>query len=312
MKVYPECIPCYMKQVYNILKFIDADRDLSIKVLRECSRFIAEDLNPDESPGHNATYIHRLFKKIVGVNDPFKPLKDKYTDIALRWEPEIEKTFYEPAEDKLDIAVRLAAVGNIIDFGIPRESEKKGNEAFEPSAFDLTEEVKNLLQQKFAYYDKEIFERFIVPGKTVLYVADNAGEIVFDKFLLRYLKEKGMKIIFAVRGGPILNDATIEDALKSGIDKIVDELITTGGDFIGIDFAYVGKEFKEAWEKAHVIISKGQANIETLEIIDDRDIFFILKAKCNAMAEELRCNKGELIFLYNKHLIEMKSEDSDV
>ena len=308
MNVYPECIPCFLKQVYNILKFIDADKNLSIEILQETCKLIGEKLEPDKSPGHNATKIHKMFKSKVGVHDPFKPLKDKYTEIALKLEPEIEERFYNPAYDKLDMAVRLAAVGNVIDFGVPREEKKErdSNHQF----FDLEKEIETILSQKFAYYDKEIFERFIVPGKWILYVADNAGEIVFDKFLIRYLKEKGMKISFAVRGGPILNDATIEDALKSGIDEIVDKLITTGGDFIGIDFEYVSEEFKTEWEKAYVIISKGQANIETLENINSKDIFFILKAKCNAMAKELNCNKDDLIFVYNKHLLEIKNEDT--
>ncbi len=309
MKVHPECIPCFNKQILSILKFIEADRGLSLKVLKETCGLIAEKLEPEKSPGHNATYIHKLFKKIVGVNDPFKPLKDKYTEIALQLEKEIEEKFYQPTTDKLDMAVKLAAIGNVIDFGVPMEHQKTVKPD-KPAFFDLEKEIETFLYQKFAYFDKEIFERFIVSGKKVLYIGDNAGEIVFDKFLLKFLKKQGMIITFVVRGGPILNDATIEEALKSGIDEIADNLITTGNDFIGIDFDFVGEDFQAEWNKAHVIISKGQANIETLETINNKDIFFILKSKCNPMAKELHCKKGDLIFLYNKHLLEIKNEDS--
>ncbi len=297
MKVYPECLPCFMKQIYNVLKVSDADEVTSFKVLRKSAKFIAEELNIEKSPGHNATFLHRLFKELTQINDPYKFLKDKYTEVALSLEPEVYEKVYVTSSNKLETAIRLAAVGNVIDFGVPHK-------------FSIEEELENILSQNFAYFDIEIFERFLVPNKTVLYVADNAGEIVFDKFLLRELKDRGLQIVFAVRGKPILNDATVEDAAKSGITEIVDELITTGNDFIGIDFEFCSDEFKKNWDNAYFIISKGQANIETLDNINEKDIFFILKAKCEPMAKELLCSRNDLIFLYNKHLTEIKGENT--
>jgi len=297
MKVYPECIPCFLRQIYNVLRVSEAESDVSFKVLRRSAKFISDELDISRSPGHNATLLHRMFREMTKINDPYKFLKDKYTEVALGLEPEIYEKVYLPAEDRLEVAVKLAAVGNVIDFGVPRK-------------FDIYAELENFMSQKFAYFDIEIFKRFLVPNKEVLYVADNAGEIVFDKFLLRELKERGLKVTFAVRGGPVLNDATVEDALKSGIQELVDELITTGRDFIGIDLDFASEEFREKWERAFLIISKGQANIETLENVDNKDIFFILKAKCNPMAEELMCQRNDLIFLYNKHLSELKVEGS--
>ena len=298
MKVYPDCIPCFMKQILNVSKIAEVPDSLTIEILRESAKFISKDLRFDKSPGHNATFLHRIFKERTKINDPYKLLKDKYNEIALKLEPYLEEEFYRQSEDPLSIAIRLAAAGNVIDFGIPRE-------------FDLLEDIKNLLHLSFAYFDVAILERFFVPGKQVLYVADNAGEIVFDKFLLKELKRKGLRVVLAVRGGPILNDATVEDALKTGAADIVDELITTGKDFIGIDFDFISEEFKQHWEKSLFVISKGQANFETLDGIDSKDIFFILKAKCPPVAEELKCQVNDLIFLYNKHLLEIKeSEDS--
>ncbi|WP_163329391.1 damage-control phosphatase ARMT1 family protein [Desulfurobacterium thermolithotrophum] len=292
MKVYPECIPCFMKQILNVSRIADIPDSTIMEVLKESAKFVAKDLKINKSPGHNATFLHRIFKEKTKIQDPYKSLKDKYTEIALRLEPYLEEEFYRKSDDQLSMAIRLAALGNVIDFGIPRE-------------FDLLEEIKNLLHIPFAYFDVAILERFFVPGKPVLYVADNAGEIVFDKFLLRELKNRGLKVIFAVRGGPILNDATVEDALKSGIAEVVDELITTGKDFIGIDFDFVSEEFKNYWDRAFFVISKGQANFETLDGINSKDIFFILKAKCKPVAKELNCNVNDLIFLYNKHLLEI-------
>ena len=298
MKVYPLCLPCFLNQVRKAAEVAGLSRERTIEIEREVARFLWKDLQPDKSPGHNATYIHRIFKKMSGIEDPYKTLKDKYNSIALRLEPYLAKEFYDKAENKLAAAIRLAALGNVIDFGIPR-------------AFDLEEEIKNFFKTPFAYFDEAIIERFLVPGKTVLYVADNAGEIVFDKFLIRELKERGLKVVLAVRGGPILNDATVEDAVKTGVNEIADQLITTGRDYIGIDFEFASEEFKKVWNRSFFVVSKGQANFETLDGVDNKDIFFILKAKCQAVALELRCNVGELVFLYNKHLLEMKEENGE-
>ncbi len=297
MKVYPECLPCFLRQVLNVCKVAGIERGESISILRDVSKFLYKELNPEKSPGHNATLIHRLFKEKTGVSDPYKELKEKYNVIALKLETHLRESVFEKAEDKLSVAIRLAALGNVIDFGVP-------------DPFNLEEEVRNFFKTPFAYFDVAILERFLVPGKTVLYVADNAGEIVFDKFLMEELKKAGLKVVLAVRGGPILNDATVEDALKTGAADIADELITTGKDFIGVDFEFVSQEFKEHWDRALFVISKGQANFETLDGIDSKDIFFILKAKCNPVAEELRCNRGDLVFLYNKRLLEMKDEEN--
>ncbi len=296
MRVYPECLPCFLNQIVKTAKVAGLSREDTISIERKVAKFLYKDLKPELSPGYNATFVHRIFKKESKVEDPFKNLKDKYNSIALKLEPILYEEFYLKAENRLAVAVKLAALGNVIDFAVP-------------TSFDLEREIKDFFKTPFAYYDEAIFERFLVSGKSVLYLADNAGEIVFDKFLIRELKERGLKVVLAVRGAPILNDATLEDALKVKIDEVVDDIVDSGSDVIGIDLKGAPKAFKEAWDKAFFVISKGQANFETLDEVYEKDIFFILKAKCNPVARELRCNKGELIFLYNKHLLEIREKD---
>ncbi|WP_456342857.1 damage-control phosphatase ARMT1 family protein [Thermovibrio sp.] len=293
MRVYPECLPCFLNQIVKTAKACGLEEEKTIEVEREAAKFIYKNLRPEKSPGYNATFIHRIFKEKTKISDPFKALKEKYNSIAMKLEPVLYQEYYQKAENGLAVAVKLAALGNVIDFAVP-------------SVFDLEEEIKNFFKTPFAYYDEAIFERFLVPGKTALYLADNAGEIVFDKFLVRELKERGLKVVLAVRGAPILNDATVEDAIKTGIAELVDEVIDSGSDIIGIDLDRAPEKFREHWKRAYFVISKGQANFETLDGIYDKDIFFILKAKCNPVARELKCKKGELIFLYNKHLLELK------
>ncbi len=296
MRVYPECLPCFLNQIVKTAKVAELSREDTISIERKVAKFLYKDLKLELSPGYNATFVHRIFKEESGVEDPFKNLKDKYNSIALKLEPILYEEFYLKSENRLAVAVKLAALGNVIDFAVP-------------TSFDLEKEIKDFFKTPFAYYDEAILERFLVPGKSVLYLADNAGEIVFDKFLIRELKERGLKVILAVRGAPILNDATLEDALKVKVDEIVDEIVESGSDVIGIDLKGAPKAFKEAWDRAFFVISKGQANFETLDEVYEKDIFFILKAKCNPVARELRCNKGELIFFYNKHLLDIREEN---
>jgi len=293
MRVYPECLPCFLNQIVRTARAAGLNRDKTIEIEREVARFIHKGLEPELSPGYNATFVHRIFKEKSGIEDPFKALKEKYNAIALKLEPILYEEFYLKAENRLEVAIKLAALGNVIDFAAPIE-------------VNLEEEIRNFFKTPFAYYDEVIFERFLVPGKSALYIADNAGEIVFDKFLMRELKERGLKVILAVRGAPVLNDATPEDAIKTGAAEIADELVTTGSDIIGVDLKSAPEEFMEAWRRAYFVISKGQANFETLDEVYDKDIFFLLKAKCEPVATELRCKKGELIFLYNKHLLDVR------
>jgi len=297
VKLSPECVPCFLKQVVNVSKIAGLGREETFKILKETAVLIAQNLQPQATPGHNATIVHRFFKEKTKIDDPYRTVKDKFNNIAMSLESEIEEKFFQKAEDKLSVAIKISALGNVIDFGVPRK-------------FDLEKEIESFFTQKFAYFDIAIFERFLVPGKTVLLIGDNAGEIVFDKFLVRVLKEHKLKVILAVRGSPILNDATIEDAVKTGIAEIVDDVITTGNDFIGVELQSAPEEFKKVWKQSYFVISKGQANFETLNHITDKDIFFILKAKCKPVARELNCRVNDLIFLYNKKLAKLRDENS--
>jgi len=297
MKVYPICLPCFLNQVRKTAEVAGLSREKAIEIEREVAKFIWKELDPEKSPGHNATFVHRIFKKTSGVHDPYGALKKEYNSLALNLEPILREKIYDKVENKLAAAIKLAALGNVIDFAVP-------------SKFDLEKEINQFFKTPFAYFDEAILDRFLVSGKTVLYVADNAGEIVFDKFLVSELKKRGLRVVLAVRGAPILNDATVEDAVSTGIADMVDEIVTTGADYIGVDFEFASQEFKRAWEKSYFVISKGQANFETLDGVKNKDIFFILKAKCKAVAEELSCNVGDLVFLYNKKLIEVKNEEA--
>ena len=180
----------------------------------------------------------------------------------------------------------MAIAGNIIDFGVK-------------SSLSELEVKKTINDSLSGYLDPEQvrdFKKAVMEAEEILYLADNAGEIVFDHLLIEQLPIE--KITVVVKGSPVINDATMEDANVIGLGRIV-EVIDNGSDGPGTILHTCSKIFLERFEKADLIISKGQGNYETLSGID-KDIFFLLKVKCPVISEDIGCNVGEMILQKTK------------
>jgi uncharacterized protein with ATP-grasp and redox domains len=139
--------------------------------------------------------------------------------------------------------------------------------------------------------DLDGFRNAAAAAKDILYIADNAGEIVFDRLLIKQIGPE--KITFVVKGGPIINDATIEDAQAAGLTDLM-KVIDTGDDAPGTILEFCSEDFQHCFEAADLVIAKGQGNYETLSNID-KNIFFLVKAKCPVIARDLGCEVGETI-----------------
>jgi uncharacterized protein with ATP-grasp and redox domains len=232
--------------------------------------------------------IHRYVKEVSNNSDPYKEVKEKFNNAAklLCDELQLEK-FIESSEDPFGTAVRIAIAGNIIDFGVTSSiDENKVKETVEAC---LEADIKGNAS-------RELMEA-VYKAKKILYLGDNAGEIVFDKLLIKRLPCE--KITFVVKGEPIINDATMEDAEKVGMTELVN-VIDNGADIPGTILRYCSLEFREKFEEADLIISKGQGNYETLSEISNKKIFFLLKAKCPVIAEDLQCQVGDIVLKCNQ------------
>jgi uncharacterized protein with ATP-grasp and redox domains len=186
----------------------------------------------------------------------------------------------------LETAFRLAIAGNIIDLGVKTSIAES----------DIEKIITNCLTADF---DKSHFEYFIDSvsrSERILYLTDNAGEIIFDKLLIEQLPLE--KITVAVRGKPVINDATMEDAEFAGLTNIVN-VIDNGSDAPGTILEDCSQDFRDCFEKADLIIAKGQGNYETLSEINKK-IFFILKVKCPVIARNIGCEVGEMILQKSK------------
>jgi len=284
MKIFLDCIPCFVRQALDSARLATDDEQIHEKVVREVL-CLSADLDMSQSPPAIGQKIHRLIRKWIGNNDPYHRIKEQFNNLALKLYPELEERVRE-SEDPFAAAIRLAIAGNIIDFGVTTSLAES--------------DVEKTIEQSFQGYlnDTKIqeFKFAVTEAEKILYLADNAGEIVFDRFLIEQLPME--KVTVVVKGDPVINDATMEDAKTAGLPNIV-EVIDNGSDTPGTILETCSQTFRDRFEDADLIIAKGQGNYETLSDLD-KNIFFILKAKCPVIARDLGCEIGEMILRKSK------------
>ncbi len=234
----------------------------------------------DQSPAANATRAVKAVHRATGNEDPYKEIKEEQNRLALDLELEARAIIGRSA-DRIETALLLSAFGNVIDLGAQ-------------DSFDLSKELSTQFRQGFARSQIHEFRKELGRSRRLLFLADNAGEIVFDRILLETLPPELEKIV-AVKSGPIINDATIADAITAGADRVA-RVITTGGSDLGINRDNCSEEFLQTLEKADLVVAKGHANFETLNE-EKKGVFFLLKAKCPVVARALNVETGSLVFL---------------
>jgi hypothetical protein len=281
MKTNTHCIPCFLRQANEALDRIDISDKSKRKILKKISDVIFE-VPFDKSPPHVAREVYKIISKETGISDIYKKEKKHANDLVLGLYDELKKRI-QSSKDPLFEALRLAAIGNIIDLGVK-------------SSFNLEEELREDLNQEFKIFEYDIFREKLDKAESILYLADNSGEIVFDKLLIESIKKP---VILAVRGRPIINDVTLDDAQYCGLNEVA-KVISSGSDAPAAVLDSCSDEFLDIYNKADFIISKGQGNFEELS---DRDepIFFIFKAKCPAVASHLGVAVGDMILSYKAH-----------
>ncbi|MDH4209673.1 MAG: ARMT1-like domain-containing protein [Anaerolineae bacterium] len=284
MKATPACIPCYLRQALAAAREVTEDAERQRHVLTEVAKILPE-LPLESTPAHNSTRVLWRAQEVLGCDDPWAAQKRHYSELALHTYPQL-KVLVEGSPDPLGTALRIAAAGNVIDLGI-----------LGGGSVDVEGMLNELLSKGFATDDSDLLRRAIRRSRDVLYLIDNAGETLFDRVLIEELISWGLRVTVAAKGQPILNDATVEDARMAGLDQVA-EVVSNGSPMIGTALESCSQEFLDLFERAQVIISKGQANFETLNEIG-KPIFFILKAKCPEVARELGVSVGEVVAMFS-------------
>jgi len=296
MRTYLDCFPCFVRQALDAARFATDDEEIHKRVVRDALRLAAE-TDMHRPPPFIGQQVHRLIREITGQEDPYHEQKHRSNELALRLYAEMRQDV-EEASNPLEAAVRLAIAGNILDFGVNSQLEHAHAEKVIGAA----------LCEEFDDTELSAFSEALDQAKDVLYLGDNAGEIVFDRVLIEKLPYA--KVTFVVKGSPVINDVTMEDAETAGLIDMI-EVITNGSDAPGTILENCSPAFRERFRRADLIVAKGQANYESLRDVD-KDIFFILKAKCPVIARDLGCEIGDMILRRNKEFGERwNAEDEE-
>ncbi len=270
MKTSLDCIPCLLRQTLEAARLVSADPAVHEQLMREVLRWTAEmDLN--QSPPAMAQRIHRRLRAITGQDDPYLEAKTRHNHLALELLPEL-RIEIQASGSPLLTAARMAIAGNMIDMGV------NGN----VTEADVRQAMRQALVEPF-FGEQEQFRQAIDKARSILYLADNAGEIVFDRLLIEQIPPE--RVTLVVRGAPVINDATLADAQAVGLTEIID-VVDNGSDAPGTLLEDCSPDFRRRFADADLIIAKGQGNFESLSH-QPGNLFFLFKVKCLLVANHI-------------------------
>jgi damage-control phosphatase, subfamily I len=278
-----DCVPCLMRQAREAIGYAGVQSSEGFEVLREVLQLMAR-LDWKLPPPVLGQQVHWLIRRLTRCDDPYAQVKKRLNRKAARLYPAWRRRFHQQ-HPPMEAAVRLAIVGNLLDVGAKTRMDDGAIRAAFTDALTAPLQGSSVAD----------FTERVRRADSILYLADNAGEIFFDRDLISQLPAG--KVAVAVRGSPVLNDATCLDAQQAGLaDRC--EIISNGSDAPGTILSDCSPEFQTRFETADLVIAKGQGNYESL-FGADRDIFFLLKVKCDVLARALNFPIGSLV-LYRK------------
>lgn len=295
MKIKPECLACLMDRAQFECDRLFREESDKFGALGEVIRFLSTHLEADElhSPPFYGTERERILQRRSGVHDPHAEAKRLNNDLARSLLPAAER-FFAAATDKLEAVIRIAAAANSMEYGV------KGYEYSEArfaQIFDRT------LHEQLVWNRTEILAA-IRAHERILYLTDNAGEIVFDVFVVRKLVNLGKAVVISPKSAPVLNDATVEDLKEAGISGSEEGIrIVPSGAYIGLSLEEATDAFLDVFrDERYLVMAKGMGNYEAISEFETRAnlglkgrLLYILRAKCEPVARSLGVNRGDLI-----------------
>lgn len=276
MKIYLDCYPCFLRQAIHAARLAGCDSSRQYAVVSNTLKLL-QDLQPGMTPPEIARLVHGMVRDESSVADPYVDAKADSTRAALALYPRL-RALVDDSDDPLTVALRLSIAGNIIDLGVA------------DGYHDLWQTVERVLAQPYAIDHEAALRAGLTRADHVLFLADNAGETVFDRLLIEAIDRP---VIYAVKGSPTLNDATREDAVAAGLDTVA-RIVSNGTDAPGTILPLCSEEFLEIFRSAPLVIAKGQANYETLSDAGSR-VFCLLQIKCPVIAEDIGSPVGGIV-----------------
>lgn len=294
MKATLDCLECIAAQALRAARVATSDPELQREVLNSVLKEIPG-LELSKSPAELSLLVYELTAAMTGNYDPYSGLKHSQNELALAMEMDLRE-LVEDSTDHLVTALHLAAAGNVIDLGIRHTEE-----------IDVWAEVRNVMQERFSIDHTEVLRKSLATCKDLVYLLDNAGEIVFDKILIEEL-QKYTAVTAVVKAGPMINDALLQDAEQVGLTRLCD-VIDNGGAFVGSPLDLVPKTFLDRLHRADIIIGKGQGNYETLDEFPG-NVFLLLKAKCRIISRHMGVEYGQVALISNRELQRLREAEA--
>ncbi len=281
MKLEPECVTCIFSQALRVCETLRVDKETTKKVLDAVALMVPE-FSFSQTPPQVAARVYPRIAEILGVEDIYRDYKAEAVRHAAAMIGPVKKRVLESG-DRLHAALKASVAGNVIDLAATH-------------SFSLDEEVARVFETPFAVDDSEALRQMLAEAKTLLVIGDNTGEHLFDKILLEQIRAlyPEVRIGYAVRGRPIINDVTLKDAEEAGIGEVA-QIIDSGVDTPGFDLDRLSDEARNYYENADLVISKGMGNYESLNDVSIKPTFYLMKVKCNVVAASLNREIGDII-----------------
>lgn len=295
MRTYEECIPCLAGQIRRVAELATNDREKRAEIISNALKTLAE-MGFENPPPYLGQTLYRTVKELSGNADPYKEFKRHFNRVGLELYPELRKIVGK-SNVPFRTSVLISLAGNIIDFAPDHQIRLLYTiHKFldDPPVIDFIPDLKRALEK----------------ARTVLIIGDNAGETIFDRLFIESAPKK-QDYFYAVRGGAVINDATIDDALESGINR-VSTVLSTGSDAPGVILNDCSSSFRNVFEVADVVVAKGMGNFETLCDIRHKKIFFILIAKCDLVAKHVGCSVGDGIVMQKNEGVALFEPDNNL
>ncbi|MFW5996910.1 MAG: damage-control phosphatase ARMT1 family protein [Lentisphaeria bacterium] len=286
MKTHPQCVECFERQASDACLMADVSTELYKQIMESVRRKI-KNFPSDHPPVEMASDIHELVRSLAGVEDPYAKIKEKSNKVSRAAFPPLRELIKQSSEPFLT-AVKTAIAGNVIDFGAFSADQMRQSR--------IIDKIENMAEEPLIGDTAEELHKAVNSSEQILFIGDNAGECFFDYLLLEQLPLS--KVVYAVRGGPVLNDATIKDAQEAGIPEIC-QVQDTGDQTPGVVLERSSQQFIRTLKNSDLVIAKGQGNYESLSEYSDRTYAFLTKVKCDVIAQDIGFEKGSNVIRIN-------------
>ena len=284
MRTHLNCASCIIDDLCGALQLVPLEEKTKKEILKESFRFLARGFSTDKIPSYFITEVHRILKRISGIEIPFKERRDKCNQLGIQMAEKIalEAEGLEESERFLFL-VNWAIASNHLDF-------RTVGTGYGFQMAEIIEELRACLSEGLKIDRRAEILRTAKSSSKILYIHDNVGEIAFDKLLIKELRRYGASVTSALRGGPITSDATMEDGETVGLQEAASEIILAGPDTLGISLDEMSEELKRGLQTADLVIAKGQANYYALTEYRSKvpgKIAYLFRTKCEIVSNDL-------------------------